>query len=181
MISRGDRMTGQNLLDMARAAQSALHARAGYGAVGMNSERGISVGVEPSAEDLRDCVRAMHTTNAVAPLFGLVEFYGGLEADEGPSLMTMRRPVISAADRLGILRWEGCDYGDAPWVQIAGVSAVRVGVNRTLIQHERLTSFRNSYNAYPFACGHIRVLADSGAVDGETGVRLAIVHFTEEP
>lgn len=181
MIARGDRMTGQDLLDMARAAQSALRARAGYGAVGAASDRGISFGVEPDAEDLRDCVRAVHTTNAVAPLFGLVEFYGGLEADEGPSLMTMRRPMVSAADRLGILRWEGCSYSDVPWVQIAGVSAVRVGVSRTLKQGERLTSFRNSYNAFPFACGHIRVLQDAGAVEGETNVRLAIVHFTEEP
>jgi hypothetical protein len=183
MLNRGDRLTADTLLEMSRGAASGLRARAGYGVVGGLNDRGFAIGVEPTAENLRDCIHAVHIMRAAAPMWGVVEVHSGIECGYGPDLAICRRPIVTCANRMGVLRVAGCvgDGREAPWVQIQGVTPVRVRADRALIEGERLTTFRDSYDAIPFCIGRLRVLADQGAFPGEPGVRLAIAQIVEEP
>jgi len=160
-----------------------LDGRAGPGVAGRAGPSGVTFGLQPTPQDLRDCIQAAYSGDDAEP-WSVVEIY---QFPEGlsPQYGGCRMPTTGGLSRLGIIQFTGVKDGDVPWVRYAGPSPVRYdkdslpdGWPWDLQSGDRLGCSMRSPLAIFSEAGPLRVqdLAD----DFDNGDGCAIVEITRE-
>ncbi len=170
----GTQLTAGEFNAVRDAARSGANPRVGAGLEVMAITAGVSLTLQPTAEQIENAVQCELTTDATVDVYNVVEIYQGLAGYTGPTLLQCRRPRESGFARLGITL-QGGSLGSVIWIQRVGISALAYTGDTSV--GNRLGGKKDDYLAQPdqggpFLVQQIAVTPDPGAVPPVIGVAL---------
>lgn len=119
----GSSLTAKDVNAIISAANTTSRLRSGDGIAISTVGGGLAIAAQPQPSDLRDCVKAKHTSQSSAPIYGVGEIYDALDTGTGETIAQTRRPTYSGFSRIGIYQ-AGASANDMTWLRTTGVGVV---------------------------------------------------------